>query len=126
MKMTFEGYGDLGAGWDFMMPLVLVEPVMQMHDVGSIDDADGVIEGYIMEISLGETPTSDPALDRALVRRDFRSARKGSRRFCYFRQEVDIPDDIDWESVGEEDPFERIAFGELQIGAAALRAAGGA
>lgn len=118
MKIIFAGYGDLRADWDFMMPLMLVEPVMQMHDVGSIDEAWRVIEDYIMDISLGETPTSDPALDRALVRRDFRKARKGSRRFCYFQQEVDIPDDIDWESVDDDDPFERITFGELRIGAA--------
>lgn len=121
MKIIFEGYCDERAGWDFMAPLLLVKPVMQMHDVGSIGEAGRVIEDYIVSLSLDEPLESDEELDRRVVRRDFRRALNGSERFLYFRQEVEIPDDIDWES---DDAFERITYGELQIGTTTRDGAG--
>lgn len=115
MKITFEGYVDQKAGWDFMAPLLLVKPVIQMHDVGNIGEADRVVDDHIEAISLGEEPRTDETIDRSVVLRDFRKAIKGSKRFFYFRKEVTIPDDIDWDS---DDPFARIEYGDLQTGAA--------
>lgn len=116
MKIAFEGFVDQRAGWEFMAPLLLVKPVMQMHDVGSIGEVDRVIDDYIESFILGNPPASDDELDRRVVLRDLRKAAKGSKRFLYFRKEVDIPDNIDWTS---EDPFARVSYGTLQIGIAA-------
>lgn len=123
MKIVFEGYCDQKAGWEFMAPLLLVKPVIQMHDVGSIYEADSVIDDYIESVSFDEPPESDKELNRRVVRRDFRKALQGSERFLYFRKDVEIPDDIDWDS---DDPFARISYGALQIGIPKDSAAGGA
>lgn len=113
MKIVFEGYCDQKAGWEFDAPLLLVAPVIQMHHVGNVHQAERVIDDYIETLSLGGIPESDGEIDRRVVRRDFQKARQGSKRFLYFRKDVEIPDDIEW---GSDDPFVRIAYGTLQVG----------
>lgn len=122
VKITFEGFCDTRAGWKFDAPLFLVKPVMQMHDVGSSTaEADRIVEEYVMSLSLGDTPESDEELDRRMVLRCFRKAKDGSSRYEYWSQSVEIPDDIDWDSV---DAFERVTYGALQIGTAAQQDGG--
>lgn len=113
MKITCEGYCDTKAGWEFDAPLLMVKPIMQMHHVGSVHEADRVVDDYIEAISLGEELESDEEISVRVVRKDFKKAKAGSTRFVYWSRDVEIPDDIDWDA---DDAFERVIYGALQIG----------
>jgi hypothetical protein len=112
MLIEFEGYYDSRAGWDFSAPLLMVKPVIQMHEVGSICEADRVVEDAIEAIGLGDELEPDEEINRRAIMRAFRKAKKGHKQFIYWRMDVDIPDDINWDA---EDAFERVVYGDLEI-----------
>lgn len=92
-QINFVGLFDFKSGNDFGLPVLVVEPYVEVRDGNNIGEVEHIIEDYMINLSMNELPKSE-TLDMLVVQSDFEKAKKGSRRFKKWTALVEY-DDLD-------------------------------
>ena len=92
MKKTilFEGFYDTDSGYEFDMPMFLVQPVIRMFEAGNSGEVERIIEDYFIDWDIDGKPWKDEnGLSKAAVRKDFESSKLKNKRFKYWSAMVE-------------------------------------
>jgi hypothetical protein len=111
--IEFEGYVDQEPGWEFDMPIYMVNPVLGYTEWGNAGAADNLVEDYLIDLSLKQNYSDayEPECTAELIsiKSTFTRAKKGTARdgIIYWHNTVEI-DDEDEEYYRDVVPMEEL------------------
>lgn len=101
-KIVFEGFCDHEPGWEFDMPVYMINPILAYAEGGNLGAADTMVEDYLINRSIGEENTPyEPENETELrsIKSIFARAKKGTSRegVYYWKRVVEVDDeDLDY------------------------------
>jgi hypothetical protein len=99
--IVFEGYADQEPGWEFDMPIYMVNPVLGYMEHGNVGAAENLVEDYLIDLSIKQdyTDAYEPECTAELIsiKSLFSRAKKGTAResIVYWHNTVEIDDEDD-------------------------------
>jgi hypothetical protein len=96
--IEFEGYADQYCGWEFDMPVYMVNPVLGYTEHGNWGGADYIVEDYLIDRAIGEEyQPYEPMCKEELIsiKSTFSRAKAGKARdgILYWRNVIEVDDD---------------------------------